>query len=126
GTRRPDAERRAGEPAGRAGAAARAAAPDDLAAQRERLGRGEHDHRGTHGPRSDSASEAGRRPRHRRVPVEQDRRVAPERPVTTPIAVIQSTETAAVAALLSPRRAGDTAADRAAVRIVEAVRKGGD
>ena len=46
--------------------------------------------------------------------------------MTTPIAVIQSTETRAVAALLAPRRAGDTAADRAAARIVEAVRKGGD
>ncbi len=46
--------------------------------------------------------------------------------MTTPIAVVQSTDTAAVAALLSPRRAGDPAADRAAIRIVEAVRKGGD
>lgn len=42
------------------------------------------------------------------------------------IPLIRSTDTAAVDALLSPRRAGDAAADRAAARIVEAVRRDGD
>ena len=37
-------------------AAAGAAAADDLGAERRRLGRREHDHRGAHGPRSDSAA----------------------------------------------------------------------
>ena len=34
-------------------AAAGAAAPDDFVAERSRLGRGQHDHRGADGPRSD-------------------------------------------------------------------------
>ena len=57
------------------GAAARAPAADDLAAQRSRLGRGQHDHRGTHGPGSDSTPEGGQRPGHRRIPAQQDRHV---------------------------------------------------
>jgi len=46
--------------------------------------------------------------------------------VPSAIPLIRSTDTAAVDALLSPRRAGDAAADRAAARIVEAVRRDGD
>ena len=47
--------------------AAGAAASDDLAAERRRLGGGEHDHRGTHRARADSAAQGGGRPGHRRV-----------------------------------------------------------
>ena len=46
------------------GAAAGAAAADDLVAERRGLGRGEHDHRGAHGARSDPA---GSRRRARRA-----------------------------------------------------------
>ena len=41
----------------------------------ERLGRGQHDHRGTHRARPHSPLEGRSRARHRRVPVEQDRAV---------------------------------------------------
>ena len=44
-----------------AGAAAGAAAPDDLVAERSGVGRGEHDHRGAHGARSHPEAEGGRR-----------------------------------------------------------------
>ena len=58
---------------GRARAAAGAAAADDLGAERRRVGGGQHDHRGAHGARSDSAAEGRARAGHRRVSVEQDR-----------------------------------------------------
>ena len=62
--------------AGRAGAAAGAAAADDLGAERRRVGRGEHDHRGAHGARPDPEAEGRRRAGDRRVSAEQDRSVA--------------------------------------------------
>ena len=100
-----------------------AAAADHLAAQRRRLGGGQHHHRRAHGARPDPAAEARRRPGHRRVPAQQDRGVGP--PVMS-IRIIKSTDTAAVDALLSPRRDDDAATRKAVAAIVEAVRKGGD
>ena len=64
--RRDDLERRAG-------AAAGAAAADDLGAERRRVGRGEHDHRGADGARPDPEAEGRRSAGHRRVSAEQDR-----------------------------------------------------
>jgi ATP phosphoribosyltransferase len=58
------------------GPAARAAASDDFTAQRRGLGCGEYDHRGEDRARSDPAAQVCRRPGHRRVPAEQDRRLA--------------------------------------------------
>jgi ATP phosphoribosyltransferase len=43
-------------------AAAGAAAADDLVAERRRVGRGEHDHRGAHGARPDPEAQGGGRP----------------------------------------------------------------
>ena len=60
GARRPDAQRPARRPRRRARAPAGAAAADDLAAERRGLGRRQHDHRGAHGPRSDSALKPAR------------------------------------------------------------------
>ena len=62
-------------PAEDPGAAAGAAAADDLVAERRGMGGGEHDHRGADRARPDPEGEGGGRPGHRRVPAEQDRRV---------------------------------------------------
>ena len=59
----------------RPGPAARAPASHHLAPQRRRLGGVEHHHRGAHGAGPDPAPQSRRRPGHRRVPAEQDRRV---------------------------------------------------
>ena len=57
------------------GAAAGAAAADDLAAERRGVGGGQHDHRGADGARPDPAAEGGARAGDRRVSAEQDRAV---------------------------------------------------
>jgi hypothetical protein len=51
-------------------------APDDLVAERSRVGGREHDHRGAHGARSDSEAESRGRAGDRGVPAEQDCAVA--------------------------------------------------
>ena len=60
GPRRDHAERAPRRSRRGARAAAGAAAADDLAAQRRRVGRGQHDHRGAHGARSDPAAQGAR------------------------------------------------------------------
>ena len=54
-----DAECAASRSRESAGAASRASTADDLVSERSRLGRRQYDHRGTHGPRSDSEGQSG-------------------------------------------------------------------
>ncbi len=145
GPRRPDAERAPRRPAEGAGAAAGAAAADDLVAERRGVGGGEHDHRGAHRARPDPEGEGGRRPGDRRVSAEQDRGLGwstvtedscgSEAVVSMTrtrlswsdvLKIVESTNRRAVQALLSPERVRDAATERRVATIVADVRRGGD
>ena len=67
---------RKGGPGARDRAAARAEEPDDLVAGGPGVGGGEHDHRRGHGAAHHPATEGGRRQRDRRVPADEDHRLA--------------------------------------------------
>ena len=99
------------------GPAAGAAAPDDLVAERRRLGGGQHDHRRAHGARVDSSPQGRARPGHRRVPAQQDRAV---------MRIIEATDRAAVHRLVTRDLARDPAVTRTAARIIADVRRHGD
>ena len=98
--------------------AAGAAAADHLAAERRRLGGGEHDHRRAHGARPDPEAEGGRSARDRRVPAEQDRAVV--------MRIIDSKNKRQVDALLRRDGRGDAAFEKRVRDIVNGVRRGGD
>ena len=109
------------EPAVDPGAAAGAAAADDLVAQRSGLGRGEHHHRGAHRARPDPEAQGRGRAGDRRVSAEQDRAVRARRTrrqgctkgrTKDRYASFHRRTSKAVAALLSAARLRDAATER--------------
>ena len=111
-------------------AAAGAAAADDLGVERRRVGGGEHDHRGAHGPRPDSEAEGGERAGHRRVPAEQDRALRRPERLMHRVGATRIGQAALEAPVAGARaiaaRDADRAFERRVAAIVDRVRAGGD
>src|SRR5262245_29223727 len=81
------------------------------------MGRRQHDHRGTHGSRSDPAAQVGARAGYRRISAQQDRGV---------MKIFSSTNVRAGERLLKLTTKGDRKSPAAVSNIVSAVRTKGD